>query len=331
MNKLFQYIISLTVILGIASCDNNIPDEQFIKKVSLTKNGLQNYNIEFTDEGIVDLSIPLNINGTSKNTQDVYVKLTLDKDTLDDYNFERYRYNEALYYLAPEENMYSFPNGPETTIPAGEDYGVIPLQINLNNFDLYNNYILPLRIESVSAYGIAQSKYSKLLINFNISNFISGAYSVSGNVWEESTPDQKLSISSKSLFTLGANKCYLYMGDVEEDDNLRSEYTMTVTVNKDVYEDRVDDATGARIRKFTEVTLGTRNTDKELNSESSAWMEQERTDDPYDNKLENLLTRIYLKYSYMDLSDPDYPVKKFFEGTLSHTQSIDKETGEVMN
>lgn len=331
MNKLFQYIMSLTVMLSVASCDNNIPDEQFIKKVSLTKNGLQNYDIEFTDEGIVNLSIPLNINGTSKNTQDVYVKLTLDKDTLDDYNFERYRYNEALYYLAPEEDMFSFPNGPETTIPAGEDYGVIPLQINLNNFNLYNNYILPLRIESVSTYGIAQSQYSKLLINFNISNFISGSYSVSGNVWEESTPDQKLPVSSKSLFTLGANECYLYMGDIEEDDNQRSEYTMTITVNKDIYKDRIDEISGARIRKFTEITIGARYADKVLIPAENAWMEQERTDDPYDNKLENLLTRIYLKYSYMDLSDPEYPIRKYFEGTLSHTQSIDKETGKVVN
>ena len=331
MNKLFLYITSLTVALAVASCDDNIPDEQFIKKVSLTKNGLQTYDIEFTEEGTVDLSIPVNINGTSKNTQDVQVKLTLDQDTLDDYNFERYRYNEELYYLAPEENMYSFPNGPETTIPAGEDYGIIPLQVHLNNFDLYNNYILPLRIESVSAYGIAQSKYSKLLINFNISNFFSGSYSVSGNVWEEATPDQKLPISSKSLFTLASNECYLYMGDVEEDDNQRSEYTMTVAVDKNVYEDRIDETTGARIRKFTKVTIGTKNDDKLLNSEGDAWMEQERTDAPYDNKLENLLTRIYLKYSYMDLNDPDYPVKKFFEGTLSHTQSVDKETGEVIN
>lgn len=331
MNKLFQYIISLTVILSVASCDNNITDEQFIKKVSLTKNGFQIYNIEFTDDDIVDLSIPLNINGTSKNTQDVYVKLTLDKDTLDGYNFERFRDKEVLYYLALEEKMYSFPNGPETTIPAGEDYGVIPLRINLNTFDLYNNYILPLRIENVSTYDISQNKYSKMLINFNIRNFFSGAYSVSGNVWENSTPAEKLPIISKTFFTLGSNCCWLYMGDVDENNNLRSEYTMTVTVNKEIYEDRVDDMSGANIRRFTKVTLDTRNMDKKLNSEGSAWMEQELADNPYDNKLQNLQTRIYLKYSYLDLSTPNYPVKKFFEGLLSHTQTVDKKTGEIIN
>lgn len=330
MNKLFLYVLSLTVIFAIVSCENNISDEQFIKKVSLTKNGLQTYDIEYTDEGIVNLSIPVNINGTSMNAQDVQVKLALDKDTLDAYNFERYRYNKELYFLALEENMYFFPNGPETTIPAGKDYGIIPLQINLNNFNLYNNYILPLCIESVSAYGVAQSRYSKLLIDLNISNFISGTYSISGSVWEEATPDQKLLVSSKTLFTLDSNKCYLYMGDVEEEDNQRAEYTLTITVDKDVYEDRIDEVTGARIRKFTKITLGTLNTDKELKQEGDAWVEQERTDDPYDNKLENLLTRIYMKYSYTDLNDPEYSIRKVFEGTLSHTQSIGKDTGKVV-
>ncbi|MDD3036983.1 DUF4973 domain-containing protein [Bacteroides sp.] len=331
MNKLYVYTASLLMVCAVTSCDNNIPDEQFAKKVSLTKNGMQKYNIDFTDEGILDLNIPVLVSGTSKNDQNIEVTIALDPDTLANYNFERYRNNQALYYQLPSENMYHFPKGATVTIPAGVDYSIIPLTIDLRNFDLYNNYILPLQINKVSAYEIAWSSYSKLLINLNISNFISGSYTVSGNVWEASMPDQKLAVSSSSLFTLGANKCYLYMGDIAEDNINRALYTMTIEVDKAAYEDRVDNSTGAEIRRYTNITLGSKNTDKELHSEGDAWVEQERTDDPYDNKLENLVTRVYMKYSYMDLNDPTYPVKKFFEGTLSHTQSVDKETGKVMN
>lgn len=331
MNKLHVYTAAFLMACAVISCDSNIPDEQFVKKVSLTKNGMQKYNIDFTDEGTLNLDIPVLVSGTSKNDQDIEVTVALDPDTLADYNFERYRNNEALYYQLPSENMYFFPKGATATIPAGMDYNTIPLTIDLRNFDLYNNYILPLQITNVSTYGIAQSNYSKLLINLNINNFISGSYTVSGSVWEASMPDQKLAISANSLFTLGANKCYLYMGDIAEENNNRTLYTMTIEVDKTVYEDRVDNSTSARIRKYTNITLGSKNTDKELCSEGNAWVEQERADDPYDNKLENLVTRIYMKYSYIDLNDPTYPVKKFFEGTLSHTQSVDKQTGEVIN
>ena len=331
MNKLYVYTASLLMTCAAVSCDSTIPDEQFVKKVSLTKNGMQKYNIDYTEEGIFHLNVPVSINGTSKNDQNIEVTVGLAPDTLAAYNFERYRKNEALYFQLPSENMYSFPKGTTVTIPAGTDYSIIPLQIDLRNFDLYYNYILPLQITHVSAYDIAWSKYSKLLINLNISNFISGTYTVSGSVWEESMPNQKLPVSSSSLFTLGANKCYLYMGDIAEDNINRALYTMTIEVDKTKYEDRIDNATGADIRKYTNITLGSKNTDKELRSEGNAWVEQERTDDPYDNKLEILVTRVYMKYSYMDLSDPAYPVKKFFEGTLSHTQKVDKETGKVMN
>lgn len=109
MNKLFLYVLSLTVMFAIVSCENNISDEQFIKKVSLTKNGLQTYDIEYTDKGIVNLSIPVNINGTSMNAQDVQVKLALDKDTLDAYNFERYRYNKELYFWLWKRICIFFP------------------------------------------------------------------------------------------------------------------------------------------------------------------------------------------------------------------------------
>lgn len=331
MNKLYVYTASLLMAFAVSSCDNNIPDEQFTKKVSLTKNGMQKYNIDFTDEGVIDLNIPVLASGTSNNNQNIDVTVGLAPDTLADYNFERYRNNRELYYQLPSENMYSFPKGETVTIPAGKDYSIIPLRIDLRNFDLYNNYILPLQITEVSNYEIAQNGYSKLLINLNINNFISGAYTASGNVWEESMPDRKLPVSSSSLFTLAANKCYLYMGDIAEDNNNRAQYTMTIEVDKAAYEDRIDNSTNAKIRRYTNITLGSKNTDKELRSEGDAWVEQERTDDPYDNKLENLVTRVYMKYSYMDLNDPTYPVKKFFEGTLSHTQSVDKETGKVMN
>ena len=124
MKKIFIYAAVLFGICSFTSCDNNIADEQFTKMVLLTKNGVQDYNIEFTGEGQVELKLPISINGTSKNDRDVTVRLIEDADTLKDYNFERFRNRTALYYVLPSEKMYSFPAGPEITIKSGSDYAV---------------------------------------------------------------------------------------------------------------------------------------------------------------------------------------------------------------
>ena len=330
MKKIFIYAAVLFGICSFTSCDNNIADEQFTKMVLLTKNGVQDYNIEFPGEGQVELKLPISINGTSKNDRDVTVRLIDDADTLKDYNFERFRNRTALYYVLPSEKMYSFPAGPEITIKSGSDYAVFPLTLNLKEFDLYSNYILPLQIENVSTYQMAWSKYTKLLMRLNVSNFFSGNYNVDGRVWEESYPDQKLPISSTVLRALTADQCYLYAGNVTDSDEDRAGYSLTVKVDKNSYEDSVNDETGAEIRKYTVVTIGSKNADKNIKDESNgkSWVEISRTADPVNNNLENVVTKVYLHYSYMNLRDAEYPVKMIFEGTLTRSESIDIRTEE---
>ena len=330
MKKIFIYAAVLFGVCSFTSCENNIPDEQFIKMVLLTKNGVQDYDIEFTSEGLIELSLPISVNGTSSNDRNITVRLSEDPDTLEAYNFDRFRSRTALYYALPTEKMYSFPTGPEITIQSGNDYAILPLTLNLKEFDLYNNYVLPLKIEYVSTYQMAWSQYTKLLMRLNISNFFSGNYNVDGKVWEENYPNQKLPISSAVLRALASDQCYLYAGNVAENDEDRAGYSLTVKVDKDKYEDSVNDETGAQIRRYTAVTIGSKNADKKVRDESNgnSWVEISRTADPVNNNLENVVTKVHLNYSYMNLRDAEYPVKMIFEGTLTRSESIDIRTSE---
>ena len=113
MKKIFIYAAVLFGICSFTSCDNNIADEQFTKMVLLTKNGVQDYNIEFTGEGQVELKLPISINGTSKNDRDVTVRLIEDADTLKDYNFERFRNRTALYYVPVSYTHLTLPTNRE--------------------------------------------------------------------------------------------------------------------------------------------------------------------------------------------------------------------------
>lgn len=329
-NVVIYAILILCSLLSFSSCTNDLVDEQFQKMVLLTDNGLVDYDIDYTDEGTVLLNLPVSINGTSKNSQDVTASLALAPDTLSKYNFERYRNRTALYYQLADENMYSFPSGPSATIKAGDDYAIVPLQLNLSNFDFYKNYILPIKVANTSSYSVANSKYSTLLMRLNISNFFSGTYSVNGNVWEDSNSGQKLSISSASLYALSSNTCYLYTGSVTESDEDRSGYTLTVSVDKNIFTDSEEASTGAQIRKYTKLTIGSKDTDKKVTdiSNNGSYVSVSKLEDAVNKNLENVITKIYLKYSYMNLRDASYPVKMVFEGTFTKSVSIDKRTGK---
>lgn len=330
MKRLSLYAILLLGLCSFSACNSELPDELFDKYVLLTQNGVVDYNIEFNDLGTYQINLPVSVNGTSKNSQDVTVSLAQDPDTLSKYNFERYRNRTALYYQLATEKMYSFPNGSSTTIKCDSDYSVIPLQLNLKNFDFYQNYILALKIESASPLPIASNKYSKLLMRLNISNFFSGSYSVNGWASEFNNQGQKMTITAASLHALGSNTCYLYCGNVTESDEDRAGYTMTVTVDKSRYLDSEDNATGAKVRTYKAVTIGSRNADKTVTDISSgnSYISVSVNDDPINKNIQNIITKIYLNYTYMNLRDSEYPTKMIFNGTFTRSVSIDKITGK---
>ena len=52
-----------------------------------------------------------------------------------------------------------------------------------------------------------------------------------------------------------------------------------------------------------------------------SWVEISRTADPVNNNLENVVTKVYLHYSYMNLRDAEYPVKMILKEHL-HAQKV---------
>ncbi|MCS2872158.1 hypothetical protein NXW18_00040 [Bacteroides thetaiotaomicron] len=70
--------------------------------------------------------------------------------------------------------------------------------------------------------------------------------------------------------------------------------------------------------------------DKNIKDESNgkAGLISQELPDPVNNNLENVVTKVYLHYSYMNLRDAEYPVKMIFEGTLTRSESIDIRTEE---
>ena len=57
---LFLYILGMTV----AACNNDLPDELFVKRVVIAENGFQDLRVEYPEDGTVNTQITISISGT---------------------------------------------------------------------------------------------------------------------------------------------------------------------------------------------------------------------------------------------------------------------------
>lgn len=157
-------IISITLgIFIFTACQDELNNELFHKFSYLVENGWQTCEVEIKDGNIAELLIDFGINGTSENDKDITLKITNDPDTLADYNFDKFKNQINSYYIELPTNCYSFDQ-EVYTIPKGKYKTTAKIQIELDKIqNIYNDYVLPLKIESSTGESVGPSKYSKLL------------------------------------------------------------------------------------------------------------------------------------------------------------------------
>ena len=109
---LFLYILGMTV----AACNNDLPDELFVKRVVIAENGFQDLRVEYPEDGTVNTQITISISGTSVLSKDVEAQVKVCPDTLDDYNYERFVQDTMLYYTLLPEDCYTLENEGKVTI-----------------------------------------------------------------------------------------------------------------------------------------------------------------------------------------------------------------------
>ena len=72
---------------------------------------------------------------------------------------------EDLYYVAMEDNRYSFPS--TVNIPAGTFTTLLDITFKLDDIDLFKKWVLPLSIEDDPSYnyvGHPRKNYAKALL-----------------------------------------------------------------------------------------------------------------------------------------------------------------------
>lgn len=300
--KQLYYLIGLCLFVAICACNKEWEDELFTKYVAFGKNGMVQVYVKYKEAGgSIPVKIPLVLSGSTTNNTDVNISVALDKDTLTNLNFDRFRLREDLYFKELPTDYYSFKS-LMTTIPKGENTGYITINLKLDGIDLVNKYILPLQIVSTSAYAPSAMKYyKKSLISIIPFNDYSGRYSVAGAVWDRTKNENQqtaLTTPYRNAFVVSEKAIFFYAGVTEEEAVDRAIYKVSARFNAD-----------------STVTLTSGNPVINFTQQKGTYTVSKRMDEvqPY---LEKTYTTIYLEYQYDDITNPAFPLKYRFAGSM---------------
>lgn len=286
-NKAIKIVCAL-ILFAITGCDS-LPDEQFIKYVLITHNGFQDCVID--NSGTADISV--SISGTSKLNKDVEVILEKNTSILDEYNFDKFRYDESLYYLALPDEAYDLGPG-KVTINKGEEYAVLPIKIDATKIDKYKQYVLPIAIASTSDYQVSTGESHYVLLRILLENNYSGMYTMTGKVSDNVSGDLSISMN-RYLYMFDENVCYFYLGNVEETD-----------VNKANFIGKVEFLSNYELKLTTDnnllmLTPATPSVENKVNSYEIVYNSESQ---------EPETINIYMKYSYLDMTVPSQPITR---------------------
>ena len=234
MKKIYTYLMMLTVSVLIISCNAEWDEEQYEQYVSFSApvndKGVTDIYVRYKQGGEVTYKLPMIVSGSIANGKDRTVHIAVDTDTLDILNQARFG-REDLYYVAMEDNRYSFPS--TVNIPAGTFTTLLDITFKLDDIDLFKKWVLPLSIEDDPSYnyvGHPRKNYAKALLRVLPFNDYSGSYSSTamqvyikdrdGNI----DKSEAIATTTRTAYVVDENSVFFYAGAMDEDLINRDKY-----------------------------------------------------------------------------------------------------------
>ncbi|MDR0863370.1 MAG: DUF4973 domain-containing protein [Candidatus Symbiothrix sp.] len=306
MKKIQLFLYTALACFFFSSCNEEWKDELFEKAVSFENSGVTNVYLKYSSKGgVISYKIPVLVNGTTQNSEDIQVTVALDPDTLNLYNIDRFRSREDLYFkqLAPQHYEFQSMTG---TIHKGEDVGFVDVNFKLDGLDLVEKYILPLQITQTSAYGINQRKhYKKTLMQIVPFNDYSGSYSATTmEIWNNPRIANEVSqnVPNREARVVDENTIFFYAGTIEHEARDREAYKVFVQFSQ------------------TDSTVVLTAADPTINfayTPAKCYYKVNTKMDEIQPYLEKKYTTLYLDYKYDDITTPGYPLHYAVEGNMT--------------
>lgn len=211
----------MALVCTFSACNKEWEDELYKKAVSFGKNGVANIYVRYKPEGKVTYQVPVVLSGSTMNEKDLTVNIEVDPDTLEQLNFERYRYRDDLYFIELDKKYYNLPS-QQVNIPKGTSVGTLDIDFTLSDLDMVDQYILPLTISEGKGYDVNLRKhYRKALLNVIPFNDYSGSYSATaGLVYQRDKADNDqvpVAMSTRNLKVVDDNSVFFYAGLTDEE------------------------------------------------------------------------------------------------------------------
>ena len=306
IKNLRYLLITLIVVPTFFACNDEWKDEQYEKYVSFVRSGFVNIYLNYNSEsGVVKYKIPVEVSGSIVNDRNVQVTIGIDPDTLRAMNIAHYYNREDLFFRLLEPQYYTI-SSMTTTIPAGKDVGYIDIDFKIGNLDLVEKYVLPLMITATSEYMPSPKKwYRRSLMRIVPFNDYSGTYSATGGRITEGNNDMPTSMDTREMRVIDHNTVFFYAGLTEEEARNRATYKVRAKFNPSA--ESADE--GTVTLSADESAIGFT-----FVPNSCTFKVKTRMDDlqPY---LQIKTVTLYLKYSYDDISNPNYKVRYIFDGS----------------
>lgn len=161
MKPIFTYLLVAIIILPFISCEEDLMNEEHYKKIIYLKSGDNNI-FDFPhamNDSVTTGYITVGSGGSMPLTNDLSVKLEMDYEALESYNYRNYG-NELTRYaqlLSPER--FVIPSF-DAHIKAGEPSATtfVPVEIDVNGLSPDTTYMLPVRIKSAKDVEINEDK-----------------------------------------------------------------------------------------------------------------------------------------------------------------------------
>jgi len=226
MKYIYICLIVVTAILS-TSCNDEWKDEQYDQYISfkapINDTGVTDIYVRYKEDGEVTYRLPMIVSGSVINKRDRSVHIAVDTDTLKTLNEARFG-REDLYYVALENNRYTFP---ETVhIPAGTSTTLLDITFKLDKLDLFKKWVLPISIEDNTSYnyiGHPRKNYAKALLRVLPFNDYSGKYSSTAMQVYIKDKDgsidksEAIATTTRTAYVVDQNTVFFYAGAMDED------------------------------------------------------------------------------------------------------------------
>lgn len=322
MRKLYILGMALAACTIFSACNDEWEDELYTQMVSfkapLGSNSLSEIYVRYQPDGSGTYKLPVIVSGTTDNTRNLDVKISVDEDTLRALNESKFPVGrQDLWYVPLPEHHYSFESNI-CHIPAGTNVQLYPINFNLTGLELDDKYVLPLTIDSDPSYiqNIRKGRY-KALLGINLFNDYSGTYQTPMmNIYIAGTDTDPARVDTREARVVDENTIFFYAGSIWSEDENRSRYKVFVEFGEGV--EGEDGIVRGNLNVYGEA-------DPEVNIQPLGECTYEKRIIQHSTikYLERHVTTLKLGYKYTDVtSNPEYPMTYEVKGSMSMERQI---------